>query len=93
MRKAITLLLLGAMILGGSTSVLAETCSLDSEAYQEVVAIKDEFLHDLIEEGQIDNAHADYISDHFIDDTGQKELKDLGFSSWLKDQDYTDSLL
>lgn len=93
MKKAITSLILGAMILGGNVTALAESCSLDPEAYQEVIEIKDEFIDDLIKDGEIDDKKALYISEHFIDESGQNELRTLGFSSWLKNHGYTDPLL
>lgn len=93
MKKMMTVLLLGTIILGGSVSIFAETCALDPEAYEEVVEIKDEFLDDLIEEGIIDKEEANHITENFISETGQEELMALGFSSWLKEHGYADDLL
>lgn len=93
MKRTLTSLLLGVMILGGSMTTLADTCSLDEEAYQEVTSIKDQFIDELLDEGDILEEEADFIAENFIKQSGQDHLMALGFTDWLKKHNYTDTLL
>lgn len=93
MKKIITLLLIGTMVLAGSVFAFADTtCELDPEVYEQVTAIKVEFLEAKVADGTLTQEEADAIQVNLDNQTGQDELMSLGYGIWLNESGYMDEL-
>lgn len=93
MKKIMTVLLIATMVLAGSVFAFADTtCELDPEVYDQVLAIKVEFLEAKVADGTLTQAEADLIQENLNNQTGQDELVALGYGIWLNDSGYMDDL-
>lgn len=95
MKKLVTLLLIGTLVIAGSVYAFADetvVCELDPEVAEKVLEIKDEFLAAKVNDGTLTQAEADAIEAVLETREGHDELRDLGFGIWLQENDYMDEL-
>lgn len=95
MKKLMTLLLIGTLVLAGSAYAFADdttTCELDPEVYEKVLAIKDEFIAEKVADGTLTAEEASAILEALSTQSGHDELRDLGFGIWMQENGYMDEL-
>lgn len=93
MKKVLALVIIGTMVLAGSVFAFADTvCELDPEVYAEVMEIKEIFLAEKVADGTITQMEATAIKVNLDAQTGNDELRDLGFGVWLHESEYFETL-
>ena len=83
-----------AVILGGVFAFADETvagdCLLTDENFEILLEVKTAFLNEKVSEGLLTETEAALILENLKLRSGQSDLRDLGFGSWLRTSDYGD---
>ena len=93
MKKLLVLLMAGVMVMSVSVFAFADTtCELSEEDQVKVLSVKNVFLAEKLEAGEIDQEVYDRIQTDLENQEQNNAMRGLGFGIWLRDSEYVDEL-